>query len=363
MTSIQQRIVLAALSTVVSGLAAYAIWWAWDLETHQDQGRNNLHFGALEHDDVVGVRPRKSAVMKGLMGPLHGTNIPITRHQNNLGLIRKTDLQGQLSGPQILLHGDSHIMGIVNTADNVSSILETKLRKNPSTSKALVLNAACHDYTFYQYVLRHRTLSAQLQPKVIVVVAYMGNDFLGLEDTRRPYIDDQGREQPTNPNPPAETTTARLKELGLDESDPLSGLFWQGLNQAFYFQQHPERVPVVKQKAIRVLQLSQAEAKKSKAQLVLAVLPSCDLVLPNAVGVLDKPVIRSVMKSGIQQNFYDWFLSTLQKHRIEHIDLLPLLRNNGRTQLFANDLHIWVPAHRLIAEEMFKKLLPMLRND
>jgi hypothetical protein len=363
MNSIHKRTLLAVLSTAIGVLAACAIWWTWNSENHQEQVPNNLHFGSLEPDDIVGVRPRKSAILNGLMGPLHGTNIPITRHQNNLGLIRNTDLRGQLSGPRILLHGDSHIMGIVNTADNVSSILEAKLRKNPSTSKALVLNAACHDYTFYQYVLRHRTLSAQLQPKVIVVVAYMGNDFLGLEDTRRPYIDDQGREQLADPNPPAETTTTRIKALGLDEPGPLSGLFWQALNQALYFQQHPQRVPVVKQKAIRVLQLLQAEAKKSKAQLVLAVLPSCDLVLPNAVGVLDKPAIRSVIKSGIQQQFYDWFLSTLQKHGIDHIDLLPLLRTNGQTELFANDLHIWVPAHQLIAEAMFKKLLPMLRTD
>lgn len=363
MTSIQHRLILAALSTLVSGLVAYAVWWAWDLEARQDQGRNNLHFGALEHDDVVGVRPRKSSVIQGLMGPLHGSNVPITRHQNNLGLIRETDLQGQLSGPQILLHGDSHIMGIVNTADNVSSLLETKLRKNPSTAKALVLNAACHDYTFYQYVLRHRTLSTQVQPKVILVVVYMGNDFLGLEDTRRPYIDDQGLEQPTNPNPPDETTTARLKQLNLNEPGPLSGLFWQALNQAFYFQQHPERIPVVKQKAMRVLQLLQDEAKKSQAQLVLALLPSCDLVLPNAVRVLDNPVIRSVLNSGIQQKFYDWFLSSLQKQGIEHMDLLPLLRRHGQTELFANDLHIWVPAHRLIADAMFQKLLPILRQD
>ena len=79
--------------------------------------------------------------------------------------------------------------------------------------------------------------------------------------------------------------------------------------------------------------------------------------------MLDKPAIRSVIKSGIQQQFYDWFLSTLQKHGIDHIDLLPLLRTNGRTELFANDLHIWVPAHQLIAEAMLKKLLPMLRTD
>lgn len=360
--SIRARASLAVVSTLVSGLAAFWIWWGFLAPApNYITGIGVIHGGAIEVDETVGTSPRKSTVVQGHMGPLLGDEVEVFRHQNNLSLIREDDLHGELTGPRILVLGDSHMMGILNTSDNATTLLEERLRKEPGMSGALVLNAACHDYTLYQYVLRYRTLSERLKPDLILVVVFMGNDFLGLEDTRRPHLDDTGQERPISDNAPPETTTKRMRELELDKPGTLIGLFWQGLNQAYYFHQRSERLPFIKKKTTRALQLLKAEAKQSEADLMIVMLPSFDLVMPEKVRILNNKRVLEAVDSGLQGQFYAWFRTALQSESIDYIDLLPALRKDGRQELFSSDLHLWIPGHRLLAAAVGERVLDCLR--
>lgn len=365
------RLVLALISTGISAVVAYGVWtwlrqpktFVQGIEAGEGAEMENLvRDGVCVADPIVGYRPRKGVILHGFMGPLGGKDVAVTRHHNNLSLIRDGDLHGTLSGPRILVHGDSHMMGILSTADNATTLLEPMLRKIPGNEGALVLNAGCDNYCFYQYVLRNRSLAAELKPDVIVVVAYMGNDFVDLEDTRRPHLDDEGNEQGTSDNPPPETTSKRLAELDLNKPGPLGGLFWQGLNQAYYFGQRPERLPFIKKKAMRTLELLKVEAAASKADLVVVMLPSFTLAFPEKAQTAVPDKIKAVIKSGTQQAFYDWFRGELTEREVETIDLLPAIRKDGRQTLYANDMHLWIPGHRLLAEAMAATLKPILER-
>lgn len=362
------RVIVAGVSTIISGIVGYGVWVMFvaaepraSVEVRPGAEATSQPQALFVGDAAIGSRPRRCIVVRSKIGPLFGEDIVATRHQNNLSLIREDDLPAQLGGPRVLLHGDSHMMGVVSTADNAASLLEGMLRDRPGLDEALVLNAACYGYTLYQYVLRHRTLRARLQPDLIVVVVFLGNDFLGLENTRIPHLDDELQERPPSDRPPPETTTKRMAALGLEHTVQLHGLFWQGLDQACYFHQNPGRLSPVKKKAVKVLELLKAEAVRDRVELMLVLLPSFDLVFPAFTKILETPLVREVVDSGVQAALHGWFKTAVAEAGIESIDLLPRMLEDGRKEQFANDLHLWIPGHRLVAEVLRDRVVEKLK--
>jgi hypothetical protein len=198
------------------------------------------HGDAYAADPVLGVRTRRNVEQRYEVHPLHappteGGKDRIVRRSDNLGLVRADDVTTLATGPRALLVGDSHLMGVVSNADNASDLLEKRLRAG-GRAGAAVYNGSCGFYSLYQEVLRLRSLAEMLKPDLFVVVCFLGNDFVELEDAGSPHLDDALVERPADPSPPPETTSERMRWLALPEEM----LFWRGMNQAAYFHLHPE---------------------------------------------------------------------------------------------------------------------------
>jgi hypothetical protein len=120
---------------------------------------------------------------------------------------------------------------------------------------------------------------------------------------------------------PAETTSPRRNWLGLAEEGP----FWQGLNQATFFFQHPESQPVIERKSTRAIELAKAEAMACGARLLVVMLPSFDVVFPERARELSVHAAE-VVDSGVAVRWHQGFAETLDRLEVEAIDLLPAFR-------------------------------------
>ena len=309
-------------------------------------------------DPVAGFRPAASTVMEFRMGPLDGARQPVRLRVNNWGLVREDDLEGEIAAPRVLMLGDSHLMGVVDNERNAAHLLETELRRSPPHAGATVLNAASGYYSLYQYVLRARTLLDALQPTVVVVQVFAGNDFLELEDVTRPHLDDRGQECPTATDPPVERTSERLAWLGM-EGNPL---FWQGMNQAAYLVREPDRRPVLEAKARRAVELMEALVEQHESKLLWLVLPSFDQVFPERVAALGEAAARCV-QAPREDSLHAWFVAFLRTRAHPAVDLLPAFRRADDPELYALDYHVWEPAHRLIAETLALPLRELLEDS
>ena len=259
--------------------------------------------------------------------------------------------------PRLLLVGDSHLMGVVDNADNAADVLERSLRARAGLERAAVLNASCGYYSLYQDVLRARTLLDELAPRLLVIAVFLGNDFLELEDVGRPHLDDDGRERPTDAAPPPETTSARRRHLGLAGDDLL---FWQGLNQACYFELRPERFEPVLAKAKRCIELCEDLARGRELQVVFALVPSYDLVFPDRAAEKNEQVAK-VVRAGWNGRVRDRFRALLDERGITVVDLVEGFRRDGRDELYASDYHIGVEGHRQLAEALFEPAVAALK--
>jgi len=309
------------------------------------------HGEAYAADPVLGVRPRRNVEQRYEVHPLHsppteGGKDHIVRRSNNLGLVRADDVTTLATGPRALLVGDSHLMGVVSNADNASDLLEKRLRAG-GRAGAAVYNGSCGFYSLYQEVLRLRSLAETLKPDLFVVVCFLGNDFVELEDAGSPHLDDALVERPADPSPPPETTSERTRWLALPEEM----LFWQGMNQAAYFHLHPERFEPVCAKAKRSLELLRELAKGRGARALLVLLPSYDLVFPGRVEALGDAA-RQAVATGANGRLRDFVTKAADELGIPLVDMLRAFRADGREDLYATDYHVFLRGHALLAEWM-----------
>lgn len=366
----QARLLLGGGATALALLIAYFVWpYVRPIATGQQlsldasvEDEELIPGKSYVFDPVVGFRGPRGFVAEITMAAFDALLVePVVRHSNNLGFIREDDLQLPLQVPCVGVLGDSHTMGIVPTADNVGPVLERTLRALAPETDALVLNAGCGHYSLYQYVLRARTLLDQVQPAAILVIVFLGNDFLELEDPGRPHLNDALVESPTMEDPPPEQTSARRSQLAIPKDFRLESAFWQGLNQASYFHHNPERVPHVRSKARRTLELMRALATENDFEVVYALLPSLDLTFPDRLKTASAP-IAEVIEGGAQQAMYEWFRAQLDEMGEAYVDLTADFRADGKLDLYAVDCHIWKRGHQLVAERAAAPLLRILQH-
>jgi len=309
------------------------------------------HGDAYAADPVLGVRPRRNLEQRYVIHALHsppsgGGKDRIVRRSNNLGLVRSEDVTTLATGPRALLVSDSHLMGVVSNADNAADLLERRLRSDGRVGAA-IYNASCGFYSLYQEVLRLRSLAATLQPDLLVVVCFLGNDFVELEDAGSPHLDDALAERPADPAPPPETTSERVRWLALPEMP----LFWQGMNQAAYFHFHPERFEPVCAKAKRSLELLRDLAHERGAKALLVLLPGYDLVFPERVAALGDTA-RQASATGANGRLRVRLQEAAAELGIATVDVLDAFRADAREDLYASDYHIFRRGHALLAERM-----------
>jgi hypothetical protein len=96
---------------------------------------------------------------------------------NNLGLRRDDDVtEAKPTGVRrVLVLGDSHTDGCVDNAESFSARLEARLRAASST-RIEVLNAGVLTYSPTQELFWFRTRGIGLQPDLVILVFYPGND-------------------------------------------------------------------------------------------------------------------------------------------------------------------------------------------
>jgi hypothetical protein len=356
------RFAVAALASTCAALAALWAHRAWDgprssaavrvladRDPEPDWGDHRV----LTPDPVAGFRPKRSVEIEFPMAALDDSaRLTIVKRRDRHGFLRADALPEVLQGPRIVALGDSHLDGVVPMPDNLGALLEAALRERPG-GEHWVLNAGCGFYSLFQYALRARTLVARYRPQVVIAVVFCGNDFLELDNQRFPHLDDELRERPPNPTPPPERTSERKAALDLFVEAP----FWQGLNQALYLHQEPERVPVIERKAGRAVDLLETTVRESGAQLLWVLLPSFDLVFPDRIASAS-PLAGEVVGSGVQQALYERFRADLQAREARVVDMLPIFRADGSLGIYAIDFHIFVRGHRLVADAV----LPVLRD-
>lgn len=302
----------------------------------------------ITFDPVVGHRPIRSSEFRFSMAPLGGRPRSILRRHNDLGLIDADDAADPDAKVRVLLVGDSHLMGVVDNPENAAEILERGL-SDAGLDEPRVFNASCGYYSPYQYVLRARTLMERLRPQVVVLVVYLGNDFLELEDRGRPHLDDAGIEHPAAEPAPPDQDPERRQRLGLTAE--LEQLFWQGLNQARYFADHPERVGAVLARLERSLDLLREMCDAAGARPLVALLPSYDLVFPEKRTSWGTAA-SALAESNPNRSLYEGARQLLERRSLPWVDLLPSFATDHREELYATDFHIFVAGHALVAEEL-----------
>ena len=311
-------------------------------------------------DDVAYVRPRADYSFERTGASINGRKeLPFRINLVEHGIVRHQPVGPQPGKPTVLLLGDSHFYATVSMKHHVYCLLEESLRVQPGLERTTVVNAACPFYSLYQYVLRARTLWGYIRPDAVVVLVFVGNDLLELEDLSRPHIDDELAERDISHNIPPETTEARRKLFERTALAPYRSLFWQGINQETYFLQNEQRYEVVLRKATRTVELMQAQCRQGGAKLVFALLPSYEDTYdyqlpfgldPSIAGLIDRRANRC-LRGDLKR--------IIEAKGLPVVDFHDCLNGAEQADLYDADFHIWTAGHALLSEA----LLPVVRSQ
>ena len=363
--SLRARLLVAGLATAVTAGIAWPVWRALSkprstVTVIPDPGAvEEATWGEQQSyvvDPIVGMRPRRETTFKQPMAALDGSDVRETvKRRDSRGFLREQDLPNPLDRPAVLVVGDSHVDGVVDTADNLTSLLErgSEAGQHP----CYCLNVGCGYYSLWQHVLRLCDLMPQYHPKVVVVVVFLGNDFLDLDNPTVPHLDGDLRELPGGERTAPETTSARMADLAIPE--PYGQAFWQGLNQALLLHRSPELLAVWQKKSAHAIARLERTAKEHGCAVVWALLPSLDLVLPAVAQGLGK-LADEVVRSGANRKVRDMFVAELAAANARVVDLEPPFAAYGKLDLYAIDFHVYRSGHRIAAATLAPVLAELL---
>lgn len=367
MAALRARLLLAGVTAIAaSGLAA-AIYAAiggprGGVEVVADPSVEDAPQwageGWLVVDPVAGFRPRRAALYRFTIAALGDpVTETVTKLRDRHAFLRTHELPAVLDRPAVVAVGDSHVDGVVPTPDNFTSLLEDGLTK--AGSPCYVLNAGCGFYSLWQEVLRARDLLSAWGARAVVVVVFLGNDFLDLENPRFPHLDDALHELPPDAASTWNQIGDRLTRLALPKDHEQQ--FWQGLNQALYLRDHPDRLAVLLRKAEHAIAAMQSAAAAAGARVVWTLLPSFDLVFARETAELS-PLAREVVQGGGNRPLRDAFAAALQRAGATVVDLEPAFAADGQRSLYADDFHVFRRGHRLLAATLQPELADALRR-
>jgi len=138
---------------------------------------------------------------------------------NNQALRRtgNTTFEKPAGVKRILALGDSHVDGVVDNEESLTSLLEARLNAEAGKdgSRWQVLNAAVGSYSPYQNYLWYRETGRRYAPDLVLLTFYLGNDLAELATEDRPrLVKHNGEFVETAPQPGA-VQTALVQEEGL----------------------------------------------------------------------------------------------------------------------------------------------------
>jgi hypothetical protein len=303
-------------------------------------------------DPVAGLRPRRSAT---IAHPMTGLDLSdpqqIEKRRDAHAFLRATELPSPLDRPSALFVGDSHLDGVVSTDDNATTLLERG--SEAAGAPCYCLNAGCGLYSLWQSALRARDLLPQWRPRAVVVIVFLGNDFLDLDDPTVPHLDDALQEQPGDERAAKGGAADRQRAIGLQA--PHEQLFWQGLNQAEWLRRDPTRHDAWLRKAAHAVATLETAAAAHGARVLWTLLPSFDLVFPEQAANLSAGA-KVAVASGAQRRLRDGFAALLAGRGATVVDVEPLFAADGKLDVYALDFHVYRKGHRLLAAALQQPL-------
>lgn len=246
----------------------------------------------------------------------------------------------------VLVTGDSHTDGVCDNDESFANQLEARLRERHPQKSIEVWNAGITGYSFYNYL---GALEKYLdrKPLAFVVAIYGGNDFIEVLKVHHYF---QRTVPPERPKGYWEKISAA--------SEVCSYAVAIALNQALYFQSHPEQVDVALDAARRVCAEIQRLCLASGTHPIFVYIPpGFDLT-----DELDPQLLAAKELLGLSDyDFHhydrlaDALLGELERQRADVIDLRRHFRDDVRS-FYWSDLHINLKAHQLLAELLLPRV-------
>ncbi len=270
----------------------------------------------------------------------------IEMRTNNLGLRRDSDtsLRPDPLAFRILVIGDSHTDGMVYNEESLTSLLERDLNARGDLVPCEVLNGGVCFYGPQNYVgFLERYMP--LQPRMVAVVFYVGNDFVNAIATAAARGVMKLPEREAGYYAKLRATSRGARE--------------QGLNQTYFFKNFPDFEPVV-------IEIVAGEICKMSEICANAGVEFAVLVLPTKMEVewddADKRQAQRALDLEAADLTINRRLMTLLARRLDEggvrcFDLLPAFRAHRGELFWEKDYHLSTAGHALVAKHFPSELV------
>lgn len=261
---------------------------------------------------------------------------------NSLGL-RDREIGPKGAGElRILSLGDSYAMGYgVALEDSYGEVLERELNRRFPVVTSTVINAGVDGYATEQMLRSFERLHGRLQPDFILATFVAGNDV--YDNAVFAARLRTGLNTPTG----VLGRNSHVARLLLRHTFPV----W-----FFYGNRAPDRIAYT----VQLLRRLESAFREAQVPFLILVIPARHQIRPDAepaAGILMKLGLRSLV---FRQN--ERVIAHFRRDSIPFLDLWPALAAEDRRSpvSFAEDSHLNVHGHEVVAREVLARLARML---
>ncbi len=270
------------------------------------------------------------------------------KRTNAMGLREDLDAPPDDLDLFVLVAGDSHTDGVCNNDESFANVLQALLAERHPDSAIEVWNTGVTGQSLYNY-LGNLEKFLDRDPAVFVAAVYGGNDFLDLVRVWHFF-------QRTAPPARRHDYWDKVTRAGRVASYAVA----IALNQALYFQYHPEQVDVALEAARQVSAEMKRICDERGIQLVFVYIPpGIDLGAELAPEVREAIDILGLTDADLRSydRLADRWLTDVAAWNVPVVDLRgPFAEDVGG--FYWSDLHINLAGHREVAE----RLLPLVEQ-
>lgn len=272
---------------------------------------------------------------------------------NSLGMRGSDEVLAARPDWRVLVVGDSHSFGLCADDETFAHLLEERLHPARADRSVEVLNAsvgACGPWNYLGTVESF----LELEPDLVLIVLYGGNDFSGTMTLER-YFHRRGTPRATRIG---RVALQRYGELG-------TAAISQELGQVLYFESNPEDEQVAAETVVGIATQAHVDCQSRGARLLCVLLPSPATVQPDPFLPLLAPVLTAYgLHPGdleISDRLGDQWIASLREREIPALDLRPAIRDREAPCYWLRDLHLNVDGHRVVAAALEPIVLELLR--
>ncbi|MEM1451437.1 MAG: SGNH/GDSL hydrolase family protein [Planctomycetota bacterium] len=332
-------------------------------------GRAPLEIHPLDRDAAIAFYPaleKKASPYDDLSAfgswPFSSHVLPFPEHpegeihvrSNDYGMWQDANVREDDPPLRILFLGDSHAAGVVSNSESFATVAGELLSATRPPRTVETLNAAVGGYDTFNELGRLKRL-AHLQPEIVVVIMYGGNDFYRLAHLER-YFRGRGPAQRS-----ARRTIEQNKAWG-----SIGSMKAQEFQQVDYYRNSPDDVSPTVEIAAEITSQMAEVCEEIGAELVLAYLPPPLTVQPRffedekataqfASDATDEDI-------AISDRIADLVLADAEARGIRTHDLRPAFHASEEQLYWSYDKHINIRGHRLLGEELHALIDEMSRS-